>query len=156
MIQIPSKQLTSRKRIRAASQHLVPLRRVMYYCHLLSYLCWLAVTWRADGAALLSPRISPDDTGHPPSHCKAVKLFCSGTSGFQGSLFLLQLLAIVSLHSSALLPPLPSICASGGGFERLAVVPLQIDLSTSYSTPSIALHSFLSSQVSHFSQKALH
>lgn len=113
LIQIPSKQLTSRKRIRAASQHLVPLRRVMYYCHLLSYLCWLAVTWRADGAALLSPRISPDDTGHPPSHCKAVKLFCSGTSGFQGSLFLLQLLAIVSLHSSALLPPLPSICASG-------------------------------------------
>lgn len=104
------------------------------YC--LSYLCCQSVAWRADGAALLSPRMSPDDTGSSLSLCKAAKLFCNGASGFWGSLFLLQVLAIVSVHSSALLAPLPSVCASREVFDCLAVIPLQIVLGVSYSTPS--------------------
>jgi len=55
------------------------------------------------------------------SVCRVVKWFCKGTSGFRGSLFMLLVLATASFHSSALLDPLPAVCANVGIFGCLAV-----------------------------------
>lgn len=45
--------------------------------------------------------------------CRVVKQFCKGALGFRGSIFLLQVLAVASFCSSALLPTSPPSCMCG-------------------------------------------
>ncbi|XP_074739281.1 uncharacterized protein LOC141949497 [Strix uralensis] len=78
----------------------------------LSWLCRLSPG--AGRAAVLCSSVSPDVTGLSSSVRRVVKWFCKGTSGFGGSPFLLQVLAVASFHPSALLPPsLPRVPLGG-------------------------------------------
>lgn len=77
-------------------------------------------TQGADKVVFLSSSTSPDMTSLSSSVCRAMKWFCKGTSDFGGSVFLLQVVAIASFDSSALLLPPPSTWATGGVFGCLA------------------------------------
>ena len=138
LVRVPSKQHASLDGVSGQQMGAsIPLGRkspAAIICHL--FLVALVVIQGADQAAPLSSSISPDVMGLSFSVCRAVKWFGKGTSHFGGSVFLLLVLAIASFHSSVLLAPLPSVCASGGVFGCLAVGPLQTGLGTSYLTPS--------------------
>lgn len=61
----------------------------------------------------------------PSSVCRAVKWFCKDSSQFEEGLFLLMVVGSCNFHSTALLPPLLSVCAGGEVFGCMATVSLQ-------------------------------